>query len=94
MPGSLILAAFWSGRASEYQKTWMEAIERRLHKTVQVFKGIKTIKQIGASQSINQTLSNERTGEIKLSKSFRLQLIALVTLCKLHPRAFLGHPSN
>lgn len=60
----------------------MEAIEKRLHKTVQVFKGIKTIKQLGAAQEIHDTLSSERAAEIGLSKAFRLQLIALVTLCE------------
>ncbi|KAF4340735.1 multidrug resistance [Fusarium beomiforme] len=78
--GSLMLGGYWSGRASRFQKNWMEAIEKRLHKTVQVLKGIKSIKQMGASPSIKTMLEGERQSEIRLSKRFRLQLIALVTL--------------
>ncbi|KAF5687004.1 major facilitator family transporter [Fusarium denticulatum] len=78
--GSLLLGGYWSGRASRFQKNWMAAIEKRLHKTVQVLKGIKSIKQIGAAPAIKTMLEDERQSEIKLSKRFRLQLIALVTL--------------
>ncbi|KAK2926150.1 AAA ATPase domain [Fusarium oxysporum f. sp. vasinfectum] len=78
--GSLLLGGYWSGRASRFQKNWMAAIEKRLHKTVQVLKGIKSIKQMGAAPAIKTMLENERQSEIKLSKRFRLQLIALVTL--------------
>lgn len=66
----------------------MEAIERRLHKTVQTLKGIKSIKQLGASQAIYNTLETERAAEIQLSKKFRMQLIALVTLCELRLASF------
>ncbi|CVL03538.1 related to multidrug resistance protein [Fusarium mangiferae] len=78
--GSLLLGGYWSGRASRFQKNWMAAIEKRLHKTVQVLKGIKSIKQMGAAPAIKTMLEDERQSEIKLSKRFRLQLIALVTL--------------
>ncbi|KAI1033937.1 hypothetical protein LB503_010963 [Fusarium chuoi] len=78
--GSLLLGGYWSGRASRFQKNWMAAIEKRLHKTVQVLKGIKSIKQMGAAPTIKTMLEDERQSEIKLSKRFRLQLIALVTL--------------
>ncbi|KAF4442024.1 multidrug resistance [Fusarium acutatum] len=78
--GSLLLGGYWSGRASSFQKNWMAAIEKRLHKTVQVLKGIKSIKQMGAAPAIKTMLEDERQSEIKLSKRFRLQLIALVTL--------------
>ncbi|KAF4440782.1 hypothetical protein F53441_12190 [Fusarium austroafricanum] len=78
--GSLMLGGYWSGRASRFQKNWMQAIEKRLHKTVQVLKGIKSIKQMGASGAVKYMLEGERLSEIKLSKRFRLQLIALVTL--------------
>lgn len=61
----------------------MQAIEQRLHKTVQVLKGIKSIKQMGASGAVKDMLEDERQSEIRLSKRFRLQLIALVTLCEL-----------
>ena len=54
-------------------------MEKRLHKTVQVFKGIKSIKQMGASQAIFNLLRAERTSEIGLSKHFRLQMIAIIT---------------
>uniref|UniRef100_A0A0D2Y6P3 ABC transporter domain-containing protein n=1 Tax=Fusarium oxysporum (strain Fo5176) TaxID=660025 RepID=A0A0D2Y6P3_FUSOF len=77
---SLLLGGYWSGRASRFQKNWMAAIEKRLHKTVQVLKGIKSIKQMGAAPAIKAMLEYERQSEIKLSKRFRLQLIALVTL--------------
>ncbi|KAI8395666.1 hypothetical protein FOFC_21196 [Fusarium oxysporum] len=80
MTGSLLLGGYWSGRASRFQKNWMAAIEKRLHKTVQVLKGIKSIKQMGAAPAIKTMLEDERQSEIKLSKRFRLQLIALVTL--------------
>ncbi|KAF5717156.1 multidrug resistance [Fusarium mundagurra] len=78
--GSLLLGGYWSGRASRFQKNWMAAIEKRLHKTVQVLKGIKSIKQMGAAPAIKTMLEDERQSEIKLSKRFRLQLISLVTL--------------
>ncbi|KAF5553204.1 multidrug resistance [Fusarium napiforme] len=78
--GSLLLGGYWSGRASRFQKNWMAAIEKRLHKTVQVLKGIKSIKQMGAAPAVKTMLEDERQSEIKLSKRFRLQLIALVTL--------------
>ncbi|KAL3426496.1 hypothetical protein PVAG01_00005 [Phlyctema vagabunda] len=77
---SLILTAWWSALASKYQKIWMEAMEKRLHKTVQVFKGIKSIKQMGATQAIFDLLRAERASEIELSKHFRLQMIAIITL--------------
>ncbi|KAF5660313.1 multidrug resistance [Fusarium circinatum] len=80
LTGSLLLGGYWSGRASRFQKNWMGAIEKRLHKTVQVLKGIKSIKQMGAAPAIKTMLEDERQSEIKLSKRFRLQLIALVTL--------------
>jgi len=57
-------------------------MESRLHKTVQVLKGIKGVKQIGASQAIFDLLQAERASEIGLSKYFRLQMIAIITLCK------------
>jgi ATP-binding cassette subfamily C (CFTR/MRP) protein 1 len=60
----------------------MEAMETRLHKTAQVFKGIKSIKQMGATQAIFDLLRAERTSEIELSKDFRLQMISIITLCK------------
>ncbi|KAH6719181.1 P-loop containing nucleoside triphosphate hydrolase protein [Leptodontidium sp. MPI-SDFR-AT-0119] len=63
-----------------YWMRWMEAMETRLHKTVQVFKGIKSIKQMGATQPIFDLLRADRTSEIQLSKYFRLQMIAIITL--------------
>jgi hypothetical protein len=88
-----MLGGYWSGRASRFQKNWMAAIEKRLHKSVQVLKGIKSIKQMGAAPAIKTMLEDERQQEIKLSKRFRLQLIALVTLCEL-PSASCQTPAD
>ncbi|PTB37966.1 hypothetical protein M441DRAFT_60292 [Trichoderma asperellum CBS 433.97] len=76
----LVLTAWWSARASKYQETWLKAMETRLHKTVQVLKGIKVIKQMGGSQAIFELLQAERASEIGLSKRFRLEMIAIITL--------------
>ncbi|KAL6894904.1 P-loop containing nucleoside triphosphate hydrolase protein [Trichoderma evansii] len=76
----LILTAWWSARASKYQETWFKAMEMRLHKTIQVLKGIKVIKQMGGSQAIFDLLEAERALEIGLSKHFRLEMIAIITL--------------
>lgn len=76
----LVLTAWWSARASKYQERWFKAMETRLHKTVQVLKGIKGIKQMGAAQPIFDLLQAERASEIGLSKNFRLQMIAIITL--------------
>lgn len=78
----LVLTAWWSGRASKYQEAWFKAMETRLYKTVQVLKGVKGIKQMGASQAIFDLIQTERSSEVGLAKYFHLQMIAIITLCK------------
>lgn len=90
----LVLTAWWSARASKYQEIWFKAMETRLHKTVQVLKGIKGIKQMGAAQPIFDLLQAERASEIGLSKNFRLQMIAIITLCKARLLNYQGHLSD
>ena len=54
------------------QKTWMAAIQRRVALTSSMLAGMKSIKMMGLSSVLFDTLQAQRTRELDLSKSFRV----------------------
>lgn len=67
------------------QKVWLEAIQARITTTVASLGSIQGIKATGSTDIIESIISQLRAREIRSSVKYRIVLIALVTLCKIHP---------
>ncbi|PWY82697.1 ATP-binding cassette transporter [Aspergillus eucalypticola CBS 122712] len=64
-----------SNRSGQAQKLWVECVQTRVTETSSMLRDIKSIKMLGLTQVMFQTLSNLRKIELKTSERFRRLLI-------------------
>lgn len=56
---------------STRQKTWLEATEKRINFTSHVLGSIKSVKFLGLTEFIKQSITGLRIEELEISKKFR-----------------------
>ncbi|KAJ5178366.1 ABC transporter integral membrane type 1 [Penicillium coprophilum] len=77
------VASFVMGNAvSTRQKTWLEATEKRINFTSHVLGSIKSVKFLGLTEFIKQSITGLRIEELEISKKFRR--IQTVRVCMIN----------
>lgn len=64
------------------QKTWVQAVQRRVGMTSSMLGSMKSVKMMGFSDYLFTTLQSQRIRELNLSKKFRVMGIFRLLLGK------------
>ncbi len=79
------LAVFASGhvakRIGPRQAQWVKAIQKRVGVTSSMLGSMKSVKMMGLSDTMFETLDSYRVRELKLSKHFRWMSLGRMILC-------------
>ncbi|KAI9745821.1 MAG: hypothetical protein M1818_000502 [Claussenomyces sp. TS43310] len=76
----MILALGVSALAGSRQKSWLEAIEKRVDATARMLGSMKGVKMTGLTDRLSSIIQTLRNDEIKESQKFRELLILVVAL--------------
>jgi ATP-binding cassette subfamily C (CFTR/MRP) protein 1 len=64
------------------QREWVKAIQRRVGITSSMLGSMKSVKMMGLSDTLFDTLQSQRVRELELSKRFRVMNIWRIILCE------------
>jgi ATP-binding cassette subfamily C (CFTR/MRP) protein 1 len=64
------------------QREWVKAIQRRVGITSSMLGSMKSVKMMGLSDKLFDTLQSQRVRELELSKKFRVMNIWRIILCE------------
>lgn len=77
------ISSFCVGRyVAKRQKSWMEATEKRVNLTTELFGSIKAIKMLGLSKMLSHVVQATRVTEVDLSKGYRKLSVTNTCLSK------------
>jgi len=83
---NFIVAIFCSSKVAKLigprQREWVQAIQRRVGMTSSMLGSMKSVKMMGLSGSLFDTLQNQRVRELDLSKYFRIMGMWRMILCE------------
>lgn len=79
----LVIGIFLALAVGKHQKTWLEAIQRRISVTSSILGSLKNIKISGFAEELSTNIKDLRDTEIHASEKFRWLLVLNVCLCKL-----------
>lgn len=78
-----VSASSWvANQIGPRQAHWIKAIQRRVGITSSILRSMKSVKMMGLSDKLSDTLNNHRIEELKLSKQFRIMSLWRVLLCE------------
>jgi len=81
---SVFASALVTKRIGPRQAQWVRAIQRRVGITSSMLGSMKSVKMMGLSNNLFNTLDAHRVRELNLSKHFRLMGLYRVALCEYH----------
>ena len=64
------------------QTDWVKAIQRRVGMTASMLANMKSVKMMGLSEILFDSLQSQRVRELNLSKRFRVMMMWRMLLCK------------
>lgn len=66
------ISSFFVGRyVARRQKSWIEATQKRVNWTTELFGSIKAVKMLGLSKVLSRVVQGLRVAEVDLSKGYR-----------------------
>jgi hypothetical protein len=83
---SCAVSFLFGGRIAQYigprQQEWVKAIQRRVGMTASILGSMKSVKMMGFSKILFETLQSQRIRELDLSKRFRVMMLWRLMLCE------------
>lgn len=80
--GSTLCASKVTKLIGPRQKVWIAAVQRRVGMTSSMLGSMKSVKMMGLSNVLFDTLQSQRVRELDLSKKFRVMGMWRMMLCK------------
>lgn len=81
----MFFAAKVSAKIGPRQKEWMIGIQRRVGMTSSMLESMKSVKMMGLSDILFESLHKQRVWELGLSKNFRYMNLWRLLLCEFYP---------
>lgn len=69
---TFILVAFAGSKVPRHQASWFKAIERRTDLTAYILGSLQSVKLLGLSGSMEESIQGKRDDELHASRSFRI----------------------
>lgn len=77
------ISSFFVGRyVAKRQKSWIEATQKRVNWTTELFGSIKAVKMLGISKVLSRVVQGMRVAEVDLSKDYRKLSVTNTCLSK------------
>ncbi len=80
--GSTLCASKVTKLIGPRQKVWISAVQKRVSMTSSMLGSMKSVKMMGLSSMLFDTLQSQRVRELNLSKKFRVMGMWRMMLCK------------
>jgi ATP-binding cassette subfamily C (CFTR/MRP) protein 1 len=85
LPACFGLVAATSRRVPQYQNAWFQAVEARVNLTSHTLNSMQSVKLLGISQRMEESIQGRRQKEILVSQKFRFNNCLALTACTTPP---------